>query len=85
MPRLVWVNPANFKQQYVTALISDPNVPAGYILTAGSDGAQDQPLQTVRAGINSGGFPGYTEDPSQRTDWPNGIFTSKPGGAVGGG
>lgn len=53
MPRLVWVNPANFRQQYVTALVADPNVPAGFILTSGSDGATDAPLQQFVAGINS--------------------------------
>jgi hypothetical protein len=53
VPRLVYVNPANFRQQYVTARSGDPNVPAGYILTSGSDGAQDVALQQYVAGINS--------------------------------
>lgn len=53
MPRLVWVNPANFRQQYVTALMNDPHVPAGYILTSGSDGATDSALQQYVAGVNS--------------------------------
>lgn len=53
IPRQVWVNPANFRQQYQTALVNDPNVPAGYILTSGSDGAEDSALQQYVAGINS--------------------------------
>ena len=51
--RQVWLNPNNFSQQYVTGLINDPNVPAGYILTSGSDGAADASLQQYVAGINS--------------------------------
>ena len=82
MAKFVWLNPTNFAIKYTTALANDPNVPAGYILTGGSDGAADMPLQTFVAGVNSGGFPAYTGDPTQRTDWPNGIFTSKPGGAT---
>ena len=53
MSRLVWLNPNNFHQQYVTAIVNDPNVPAGYILTGGSDGAADSALQQYVAGINS--------------------------------
>lgn len=59
MPRLVFLNPANLKQQYVTTSMSDPGIPAGYILTSGSDGAPDCPLQTFMPGLNSGGFPTY--------------------------
>jgi hypothetical protein len=33
--------------------VNDPGVPAGYILTSGSDGALDAPLQQYVAGINS--------------------------------
>lgn len=83
--RWVYVNPANYGQKYVTTVRADPNVPAGWILTSGSDGAQDMPIQQLQAGINSGGFPAYTRDPSQRSDWPNGVFTSKPGGSPTGG
>lgn len=53
MPRRVWVSPTNNAVQYVTALVNDPNVPAGYILTSGSDGAPDQALQTFVGGLNS--------------------------------
>jgi len=53
MPRLVYLNPNNFKVQYVTALRNDPNVPAGYILTSGSDGAPDEALQQFVGGLNS--------------------------------
>lgn len=53
MARYVWFNPANPRQQYVTALAQDTGVPAGYQLTSGSDGALDAPLQTYVAGLNS--------------------------------
>lgn len=53
MPRLVWVSNVNPRVQYVTALLNDPNVPANYTLTSGSDGAQDSALQQFVAGINS--------------------------------
>lgn len=53
MPRYVWLSPTNNKTQYVTALAQDPNVPAGYILTSGSDGAPDAALQVYVAGQNS--------------------------------
>lgn len=86
MALYVWVNPNNFKSpNYQTCIANDPNVPAGYILTGGSDGAQDMPSQQYVAGINSGGFPAYTEDPSQvaaQPNWINGIFGAKPGNGV---
>ena len=53
MPRLVWLSPTNTKVQYVTAIVNDPNVPAGFILTGGSDGAPDAALQQFVAGVNS--------------------------------
>lgn len=65
MPRLVYLSPTNYKVQYVTAVVNDPNVPAGYILTSGSDGAPDEALQQFTAGVNSGGYPGYVGDPTQ--------------------
>jgi hypothetical protein len=83
MPRLVYVNPQNFRQQYVTAMWGDPNIPAGYVLTGGSDGAVDRwiwpngqntGIQQYMAGVNSGGFPAYTGDSTQRSDYPNGIL-----------
>jgi hypothetical protein len=78
MPRLVYISPTNYRVQYVTALVNDPNVPAGYILTSGSDGAPDQALQQYVAGVNSGGFPAYTGDPTQAAvspnHWINGIL-----------
>lgn len=67
MPRLVYFNPNNFKQTYTTALINDPNVPAGYVLSSGSDGAPDAALQQYVAGVNSGGYPAYTGDTTQDT------------------
>lgn len=53
MPRYVWLNPNDYHQSYVTALANDPGVPAGYILTSGSDGAADAALQQYVAGQNS--------------------------------
>jgi len=53
VPRLVWLSPTNTKVQYVTAIVNDPNVPAGFILTSGSDGAPDAALQQFVAGVNS--------------------------------
>lgn len=85
MAKYVWLNSTNLKQQYVTSIAADPNVPAGYILTGGSDGAPDAALQQYVAGVNSGGFPAYTGDAAQAANpqgWINGIFTSKPGGAT---
>lgn len=38
---------------YITGLINDPNVPSGYILTSGSDQAEDESLQQYVAGVNS--------------------------------
>jgi hypothetical protein len=75
----VWINPANQRQKYTTMLASDPNVPAGYILTSGSDGTADQPQQTIKAGINSGGFPQYG-DLTSNAAWPNGILGGYQGG-----
>lgn len=87
MPRLVYLNPNNFKQSYITSILNDPGVPAGYVLTGGSDGAPDSALKQFVAGINSGGYPAYTGDAAQAANpqgWINGVFTSKPGGAKSG-
>ena len=92
MGRYVWILPGT-KQQYLTALADDPNVPAGYRLSNTSDGSGqfadgvlDQDLQTFRAGVNSGGYYPYTGDQSQldaQPNWPNGIFTSQTGSSAG--
>lgn len=86
MPIYCWINPAT-NLRYWTALAHDPNVPAGYVLTSGSDGAPDAALQNYQAGVNNqgagqvGGV--YTDgDPQQRIDqphWPNGILGTNPG------
>lgn len=73
----VWLSPTNQRLKYVTMLAVDPNVPAGYFLTSGSDGTADQPQQQYKAGVNSGGFPAYTNDANQtasQPNWPNGIL-----------
>lgn len=80
MPRLVYVSPTDYALKYVTALVNDPGVPAGYILTSGSDGAADAALQQYVAGINSGGYPAYTGDPTQAAVNPRYI-----NGIIGGG
>lgn len=51
--RFVYLNPNNFRQSYVTTLRNDSNVPAGYILSRGSDGAPDEALQQYIGGVNS--------------------------------
>ena len=72
--RIVWVNPANPKQQYITGTRNDPNVPAGYVLTNTSDGSwqgangvTDSDEQTFMGGVNSGGYPAYQGDSSAPT------------------
>lgn len=51
--RYVFLNPNNFHQSYVTTSRTDANIPAGYVLTSGSDGAPDAALQRYVAGVNS--------------------------------
>lgn len=50
---------ADNTKTYWSAVPNDPNVPAGYVLTSGSDGASDSALQTYVGGQWSGGFPAY--------------------------
>jgi len=59
MPVLVYVNPSNYTQQYRTMVRNDPNVPAGWALQGGVDGAIDVPQQNFVPGSASGGFPYY--------------------------
>lgn len=49
---------------FETLLLNDPLVPAGFLF-AGSDGAFDVPQKELTAGLNSGGWPPYTGDPTQ--------------------
>jgi hypothetical protein len=96
MPIRVWYNPANPKQQYTTGIANDPNVPAGYLDSQGSDGAQPEAVKVYTAGVNNqgAGAVGYLAtadgDPQQRIDqpyWPNGILNgyggAKPGLGLG--
>jgi hypothetical protein len=89
----MWYNPANPKAQYFTSIPNDPNIPAGYLDSQGTDGATPEALQIYRAGVNNQGagaapsqLPGYTDgDPQQRIDqpnWPNGILNGYGGGKV---
>lgn len=82
MAMYVWVSNSNAKLRYYTSLQYDPNTPANYTLTSGSDGARDEAVQVFVAGVNSGGFPAYIGDPSQSQaspDWPNGILGAASG------
>lgn len=89
MPRMIFFNPANPKQQYQTISAADPNIPAGWIDSQGSDGAQPEAMQVFRAGVNNqgAGAIGYLAnadgDKQQRIDqpqWPNGILNGYGGG-----
>jgi hypothetical protein len=83
VPRFVWLDTNNYRLQYVTMLASDPGKPANFtILTSGSDGAPDEALQQYVAGLNSGGFPAYTGDPTQvavNSRYINGIISGGTG------
>lgn len=80
MSGYVWIQPGT-KNRYVTAVPNDPNVPAGYILSNTGDGSlqcvdglTDQNMQTLKAGLASGGFPsyyGYTDGLGSDTNVPN--------------
>jgi hypothetical protein len=74
----VWLGPVK-GQKYTTMLASDPNVPAGYVLTSGSDGGSDEHQQVYKAGVNSGGFQKYGDLTTNPT-WPNGILNGGSGG-----
>lgn len=88
MPQLRYYNPANPRQQYQTGIVNDPNIPAGWLDTQGSDGATPERLQQYMAGVNNqgAGGPNVTDgDPQQRIDqptWPNGILGGFTGGSA---
>lgn len=75
MSAYVWIN-LTTKARYYTSVQNDPNVPAGYVLTSGSDGAPDSALKTFMGGLASGGFPAYNgyTDGSGTGQNPNGIL-----------
>jgi hypothetical protein len=81
MPILIYYNPANPKQKYQTSSASDPNIPAGYVDSQGSDGATPEALKQYFAGIASGGYPPYG-DLTTNPSWPNGIVNDMGGGKV---
>ena len=73
MPIMMFYDPAHPKVRYWTISASDPNIPAGYLNSQGSDGAIPEAMKIYTAGINSGGFPKYgdlTTNPKN----PNGIL-----------
>lgn len=81
----VWLHPTNPTKlnRYVTMLAADPNVPTGYVLTSGSDFGSDEHQQQYKAGVNSGGYPAYTNDASAATQpdgWINGVLGGYGGG-----
>lgn len=79
MPLLRYYNPANPKQQYQTSSAADPNIPAGWLDTQGSDGAIPEALKQYYAGTASGGYPSYG-DLTTNVKWPNGILGGYGGG-----
>ncbi len=80
MPLLRYYNPASPKQQYQTISSSDPNIPAGYLNTQGSDGAIPEALKVIAGpGLASGGYPAYGDLTTNPT-WPNGILGGYGGG-----
>ena len=81
MPSLRYYNPANPKQQYQTISASDPNIPAGWLDTQGSDGAIPEALKIYSVGTASGGYPKYGDLTTNPT-WPNGILNSPSGNKV---
>ena len=73
----VFLHPTNGKLKYTTMSATDSNVPAGWVLTSGSDGTQDERQQQYKAGVNSGGYPAYTNDAGMvatQPNHPNGIL-----------
>ena len=83
MPIFVFYNPANPKQQYETISASDPNIPAGYLDSQGSDGAQPEAMKLHSVGVNSGGPMPYTGDATQAANpqgWLNGVLGGYGGG-----
>lgn len=89
MPRMMFYNPANPKQQYWTISATDANIPVGWVDSQGSDGAQPAAVQVYQAGVNNQGagainyLANVDGDPQQRVDqpdWPNGILNGYGGG-----
>lgn len=59
----------------MTTTYSDPNIPAGWLDSQGSDRGIPEAVKHYTAGINSGGYPKYTSDATQRSDYPNGVLS----------
>jgi len=58
----VWYDPLVPANQYMSIDRGDPGVPAGYVLSGGTDGAIDQDVQFFKPGQASGGYPRYPAD-----------------------
>jgi hypothetical protein len=91
MPILIFYNPNNPKQQYMTTSFSDAGIPSGWIYSQGSDGAIPAALQVYRAGVNNQGAGSQPSaqpsngDPNQITAqprWPNGLLGAQSGNSV---
>jgi hypothetical protein len=78
---LLYANPNNWNQTYLTMDATDPNIPAGYVLqttecaidyitTSPGDG---RPNQRTDLGKYSGGYPAYgtPADDTSRPTWPS--------------
>jgi hypothetical protein len=66
MSAYCWVDPANPRNRYYTAVHDDPNHPVTYILSATSDGScqcvdglTDKNVRQYTGGLWSGGYPPY--------------------------
>lgn len=79
MASLVFYNPANPKQRFLTMSASDPAIPAGWLNSQGSDFATPEALKVYSVGIASGGYPPYGDLTTNPT-WPNGILGGYGGG-----
>lgn len=84
----MFYDPAQPRNRYWASSLSDPNVPAGYVNSQGSDGAIPEAVKRYTAGVNNQGAGGPAPsngDPGQiacQPRWPNGILAGYIGGGV---
>ena len=78
---VLFANPANWSQQYITGDPTDPHIPAGWIQQSTADGSIDysttqpgdgRPCMFFGLGAYSGGYPAYgrPEDDTSRPPFP---------------
>ena len=70
-----------FDSDRAAMTLNDPNIPAGYVDSQGSDGAIPEALKIYSLGTASGGYPKYGDLTTNPT-WPNGIINSPSGNKV---